>query len=156
MLRRRGDGHHLGAVGTADLVGYIHIVLPVQLPLVTSVFRGLDAQHLLRVLLVGHQHVDVRHDLSHAGLGLFLRPQVLAVVQIAADGQPHLLGLLAGLDAHLGDGLAQGGGDARHVEIGSPGKDGVPVKVLIGAGGDGGVLPVVDDLGGALGGPLLA
>ena len=67
----------------------------------------------------------------------------------------HGLGLLAGLQADLGKGTTQSGGDAGEVEPVGTLKDLGPVEVFGHGLGNGGTCPVVDHLGSSLRSALL-
>ncbi len=109
-----------------------------------SVVLGLDAEHVLGVLLVGDADVHVLAQLRHGGAGLLTGPQLAAVVQVAGDLDAVRLGGLAGLLADLHHIGTQGRGDAGEVEPVDAVEDGIPIEV--GGGGllDGGVGPVID------------
>ena len=151
----QGDGHGLEAEALGQLAGHALIALVVQLSPRNVGVGGLDAEDVLGVLLVGDAHVHIPAQLGHGLAGLLPGPQLLAVVQVAGDGDALGLGDLDGLLADGGHVGAQGGGDAGKVEPVRPLKDLVPVEVGGGGGGDGGAGPVIDDLGGPLAGALL-
>ena len=144
------DGYHLHVgVGSQDLVAQGFVLCAVQLAGL-HVHVGGDLQGLLHVLLVGDGHVHIVCDLTHDLSGLLaVLPQVLAVVQIAGDGDASLLGFLHGLDAQLHGALGDSGGDAGDVEPIHTFKGLVPVDIAGLCLGDGGVLTVVDNLAGA-------
>ena len=150
----QGDGDLLEAEALRQLLGHADIALVADLAGVQVRIRGGDAEHVLGILLVGDAHIHIGHQLGHHAVGLVVGPQLLAVVQVAADGQAHVLGLLAGLQADGRQLAAQGRGDAGEMEPVGPGEDGLPVEIGSGGLSDGGPGPVIDDLGGALRGAL--
>src|SRR5699024_1065520 len=152
----QGDGDHLHVgVLRQDLVPQDPVLLPVQLTGLHVHVHG-DLQGLLHVLLVGHGHVHVLGHLPHdlGGLPAVL-PQVLAVVEVAGDGDALGLGGLHGLQGQLHGALADGGGDTGDVEPLHTLEDLVPVDVAGLGQGDGGVGTVIDHLAGQLVGAVL-
>src|SRR5699024_11188677 len=105
---------------------------------------GLDAEHVLGVLLVGDADVDILAQVGHGGAGFLAGPQLAAVVQIAADLDAAGLGGLAGFAADVHDIGAQRRRDAGEVEPVHALKDGVPVEIGGGSLLDGGVRAVID------------
>src|SRR5699024_7434376 len=105
---------------------------------------GLDAEHVLGVLLVGDADVDILAQVGHGGAGFLTGPQLAAVVQIAADLDAVGLGGLAGFAADVHDIGAQRRRDAGEVEPVHTLKDGVPVEIGGGSLLDGGVRAVID------------
>ena len=131
---------HLVLLLVAGLQG--HAVLPVALGVVVFVLPqvvGLDAQ----------QHVDVGQALGAEVAGLLPAPQAAAEVAVKADGQALAFGHLEHIHHQ---GAAVGGqrrGDAAQMQP----VEAVQQRVQVDAGevvlGDGAVLAVVGDLGGA-------
>ena len=144
------DGNHLHiGVGSQNLVAQSLVLGAIQLAGL-HVHVGGDLQGLLHVLLVGNGHVHVVCDLTHdLGSLLAILPQVLAVVQVAGDGDASLLGFLDGLNAQLHCALGDGGGDTGNVEPIHTFKGLVPVDVAGLGHGYCGILTVVDNLAGA-------
>ena len=116
---------------------------------------GLNAEHVLGVLLVGNAHVHVLAQLGHGLPGLLTGPQLAPVVEVAGDLHAVGFGGLAGLLAGLHQVGAQSGGDAGEVEPVHALEDLVPVKVAGLGLLDGGVGTVVDAHTAPLGGALL-
>ena len=151
----QGDGHLLKAELVSQLLGHRLIALVVNLAGVDVGGLGLNAEHVLGVLLVGDAHVHVLAQLGHSLPGLLTGPQLAAVVEVAGDLHAPLLGGLTGLLAGLHQVGAQSGGDAGEVEPVHALEDLVPVKVAGLGLLDGGVGAVVDAHAAALGGALL-
>ena len=99
--------------------------------------------------------VDVGDEPGHRLGGLGARPELAAVVKVAAHGDALRLAGLEGIQADLGAFATKRGSDAGEVEPVGAGEDLVPVEVRALRERDGGAGTVVDDLGGALGGALL-
>ena len=116
---------------------------------------GLDAEHVLGVLLVGDAHVHVLAQLGHGLPGLLPGPQLATVVQVAGDLHPVGLGGLAGVLAGLHQIGTQGRSDAGEVEPVHALEDLVPVEVGELGLLNGGVGPVIDAHAAPLGGALL-
>ena len=57
---------------------------------------GLDAEHILGILLVGNTHIYIGQELRHAFAGLLARPELLAVVEVTGNHQALFLCGLAG------------------------------------------------------------
>ena len=131
------------------------VALSIQLAAVDIGSLGLDAEHVLCVLLVGDAHVNVLAQLGHSLASLLAGPQLAAVVQVAADLHAVSLSSLAGLQADLNNICTQSRGDAGEVEPVHALEDLIPIKV----GGlsqlDGAVGTVVDADGTTLRSTLL-
>ena len=119
-----------------------HAVLPVALGVVILVLPqvvGLDAQ----------QHVHIGQALGAEVAGLVPGPEGGAEVAVEADGQALLLGLLE----HIDDEAAAVGGQSRGNAAQVQPVEALQQLVQIDLGeivlGDGAVLAVIDDLGGA-------
>ena len=93
LAQRDGDHLHV-RIRRQHLVAQLLILVAAQLARFHVHIRR-DLQRLLYVLLVGHGHVHVLCQLPHDLGGLLaVLPQVLAVVQVARDGDAALLRLL--------------------------------------------------------------
>ena len=119
-----------------------HAVLPVALGVVVLVLPqvvGLDAQ----------QHVHIRQALGAEVTGLVPGPEGGAEVAVEADGQALFLGLLE----HINDEAAAVGGQSRgnaaQVQPVEALQQLVQIDLREIVLGDGAVLAVIDDLGGA-------
>ena len=150
-----GNRHLLEAELVGELLRNALVALVVQRPGVDVGGLGLDAEHVLGVLLVGNAHVHILAQIGHGGPGLLPGPQLAPVVQVAGDF--HAVGLcrFASLFTNFNHVGAQGRGDPGEVEPVHALEDSVPVEV--GGGGllEGGVGPVVDAHAAPLGGALL-
>ena len=125
----QGDSDLLEVELVSQLLGNALVALSVQLAAVDIGSLGLDAEHVLCVLLVGDAHVNVLAQIGHGSAGLLTGPQLAAVVQVAADLHAMSLSSLAGLAADLDNVLAQSRGDAGEVEPIHALKDLLPIKV---------------------------
>ena len=78
MALTQGDGHLLEVELVGQLLGHALVALVVQGAAVDVGGLGLDAEHVLGVLLVGDADV---HVLAQVGHGLILTPWALAALQ---------------------------------------------------------------------------
>ena len=153
--------HHLLAAGESlvqlavpRLVGgQVHVVVGRQR------LEGylLVAGNKLILYDVAKHHVGALHHAAQrlAGLRAVVAPQVLAIVDVERNHQPHLLSHVQRLEGGVGGGLRDGGRDARHLEHRSIAQHLVPVdharlQVIVGRAG-----AVVAHAGIAQGGSLL-
>ena len=125
----QGDSDLLEVELVSQLLGNALVALSVQLAAVDIGSLGLDAEHVLCVLLVGDADVNVLAQIGHGSAGLLTGPQLAAVVQVAADLHAVSLSSLAGLAADLDNILAQSRGDAGEVEPIHALEDLIPIKV---------------------------
>ena len=151
----QGDSDLLEVELVSQLLGNALVALSIQLAAVDIGSLGLDAEHVLCVLLVGDADVNILAQVGHGSAGLLTGPQLAAVVQVAADLHAVCLCSLAGLAADLNDVLAQSRGDAGEVEPVHALEDLVPVEVRGLSQLDGAVGTVVDADGTTLGSALL-
>lgn len=80
--------------------GLVHVAVELA---ALHVGLGADAQGLLEILLVGDGDIHIAGQLAHHFLGfLAVFPEILAVVQVAGNGQAHLLGGLDGGHGQIG------------------------------------------------------
>ncbi len=89
----QGDSDLLEVELVGKLLGDALVALSVQLAAVDIGSLGLDAEHVLCVLLVGDAHVNILAQIGHGSAGLLTGPQLAAVVQVAAD--LHAVSLVA-------------------------------------------------------------
>ena len=146
LAQRDGDHLHIG-IRREHFVAERLVLCAVQLAgLDVHIVHG-DLKGLLHVLLVGDGHVDILCDLAHDLARLLaVLPEVLAVVEVAGDGDAALLRLLDGRNGKLHRALADGGRDAGDVEPLHALKGLVPVDIAGLGQRDGGIGTVVDDL----------
>ena len=112
----QGDSDLLEVELVSQLLGNALVALSIQLTAVDIGSLGLDAEHVLCVLLVGDANVNVLAQIGHGSAGLLTGPQLAAVVQVAADLHAVSLSSLAGLQADLNNVCTQSRGDAGEVE----------------------------------------
>ena len=117
---------------------------------------GLDAEHVLGVLLVGDADVDIGQELRHAFACLLARPELLAVVEVAGDRRSLFLCGLAGSQTGLGHFAAERG--VMPVQWNQSAPSNILSQSNSSALGqsDGGTGAVIDDLARTLGSALLA
>ena len=151
----QGDGNHLKAKLVSQLLGNGLVALMVQAAAVDVGGLGLDAEHVLGILLVGDAHVHILAQVGHGGTSLVTGPQLAAVVQVAGNLAAMSLGSLAGLTANLNHVLAQCRSDAGEVEPLSALEDGIPVEIAGLRFLDGGMSTVIDAHGATLRSTLL-
>ena len=125
----QGDSDLLEVELVSQLLSHALVALGIQLAAVDIGSLGLDAEHVLCVLLVGDAHVNILAQIGHGSAGLLTGPQLAAVVQVAADLHAVSLSSLAGLAADLDDILAQSRGDAGEVEPIHALENLIPIKV---------------------------
>ena len=112
---------------------------------------GLDAERHLHILFVGDGDIDEPHQFAHhLHRGLAPLPEVLAVVEVAGNGEPLSARLLDGFERQRGRRGADGGGDAGDVEPSRAFQHGVPIDIARFGQRDGAEFAVVDHLGRAL------
>ena len=95
---------------------------------------SLNTEHIRCVLFVCDADIDIGHQLAHDLTGLLACPELLAVIEVAADGYAVRLCGLAGFHAGLDHVLTQCRSDAGEVEPLCAAEDGIPVdlyKLLI-------------------------
>ena len=125
----QGDSDLLEVELVSQLLCNALVALSIQLAAVDIGSLGLDAEHVLCVLLVGDAHVNVLAQLGHSLASLLAGPQLAAVVQVAADLHAVSLSSLAGLQADLNNVCTQSRGDAGEVEPVHALEDLIPIKV---------------------------
>ena len=81
----------------------------------------LDAEYVAGIFFVGNAHIDIRHKLGHDLAGLFTRPQLFAVVEVAADLDSFVLADLECVKNNLGYIVAECRRDAGKMK---------PVRIL--------------------------
>ena len=140
----QGDSDLLEVELVSQLLGNALVALSIQLAAVDIGSLGLDAEHVLCVLLVGDANVNVLAQIGHGSAGLLTGPQLAAVVQVAADLHAVSLSSLAGLAADLDNILAQSRGDAGEVEPIHALEDLLPIEIGRLCQLDGAVGTVVD------------
>ena len=150
LAQRDGDHLHV-RIRREHLVAERLVLCAVQLAgLDVHIVHG-DLKGLLHVFLVGDGHVDILCDLAHDLARLLaVLPEVLAVVEVAGDGDAALLRLLDRRNGKLHRALADGGRDAGDVEPRHALKNLVPVDIVGLGQRDGRTRAVVDDLARAL------
>ena len=119
-----------------------HAILPVALAVIVVVLPqvvGLNAQ----------QNVNIRQALGAEIAGFLPAPQGRAEVAIKADGQALLLGLLEHIDDEAAAVGSQSRGNAAQVQPVEALQQLVQIDLREIVLGDGAVLAVIDDLGGA-------
>ena len=146
LAQRDGDHLHIG-IRREHFVAERLVLCTVQLAgLDVHIVHG-DLKGLLHVFLVGDGHVDILCDLAHDLAGLLaVLPEVLAVVEVAGDGDAALLRLLDRRNGKLHRALADGGRDAGDVEPLHALERLVPVDIAGLGQRDGRPRAVVDDL----------
>ena len=149
------DGDHLEIEFVRQLFGHALIAFLVQLAAGDVGVLGLDAEYVFGILLVGDAHVYILAQLRHGGAGFVARPQLAAVVQVAADLHAVSFRGLAGLLADLHHIGAQRRGDAGEVEPLHALKNGIPVEISRSRLGNGGMGAVINAHAGTLGSALL-
>ena len=149
------NGNHLETELVRQLLGHGLITLVVQFTGIDVGAFGLNAEHVLGILLIGDAHIHVLAQFGHCLTGLSTGPQLAAVVQIAGD--LHTLGLsgLTSLFANFHHVGAESRGNTGEMEPGDAFKNLVPVKVGGGRHLDGRVGAVIDAHAAPLGGTLL-
>ena len=161
VVVRRGDraaqrdGDLFAAKALGDLPRHTDVALMIELAGINVGVLGLDAEHVLGVLLVGDAHIDIGQELRHAFAGLLARPELLAVVEVAGDRQSLFLCGLAGSQTGLRHFAAERGRDAGPVEPVRAVKDLIPIKLRSRGRGNGGACAVINDLARTLGSALL-
>ena len=123
------DGHHLKAELVRQLSGNGLVALPVQITAVNIGRSGLNAKHILGILLIGDAHIHVLAQLRHSCPRLLPGPQLAPVVQVTGDLAAVGLGSDAGFLAHLHKVRPQCGGNAGEVEPVGTFKNPVPVEI---------------------------
>ena len=108
---------------------------------------GVDAEHLVGILLVAEDDVAALHEGGHHLGGLLaVFPEVLAVIEVAADGQAETVRGADRFKADVSRTLAESRGDTGPVEPLCPVQYLIPVYHARLDGGDGRAGTVVDDL----------
>ena len=97
----KGNGDLLKAELVRQLLGHGLVALFIQLAGGDVGSLGLNAEHVLGVLLVGDAHVHVLAQVGHGRTGLVPGPQLAPVVQVAGNLDVPGLGRLTGLPADL-------------------------------------------------------
>ena len=105
-----------------------------------------DAENIARVLFVRDADIDILTQAAHNLAGLLFRPQLRAVVQVAADGDAAVLRCAAGCLADLSNVVTERGGNAGEVEPVHAFEDLIPVEIGKLGLRDRGTCAVVDDL----------
>ena len=149
-----GQGDHRDMVTGIDPPGSLGRARGGEVGVLPGEVGCVDFEDGADMLLVGDQQVDIPHQRLHHRLCLLHRPHLAAVVEVAADGEAHPFCCphrLEGCRRHFG---ADGRGDAGEVEPARPLEDRLPVKVGRFRLGNRRARPVVDDLGGPLGGAV--
>ena len=113
-----------------------------------------QAQALLQIFFIAHQHIDILHDASqhfHGALGAAGDiPELLAIVQVEAHYRAGFLGRLRGFDDQFRRGLGKRRENAARVEPAHAlAEDGLPIEIAGLEQRAGLVTPVVENHWGA-------
>ncbi len=112
---------------------------------------GFDAQRHLHVFFVGDGNVNVlRQFAHHLNRGFAPFPKILAVVQVAGDGNSLCPSGLSPFQGQVSGGSADGRSNPGYVEPAGIPKGFIPVDVAGLGKRNRAALAIVDDLGGAL------
>ena len=145
LAQRDGDALHV-RVGFQNFVAERAVLFTVQLA-GFDVHIDRNFERFLYVFLVGDRHIDVLGHLAHDLAGfLAVFPEVLAVIEVAGDGDIAFLRFLDGLQAEFHRGLADGRGDTRDMEPIHTLERSVPVDITGLCKRNGRICAVIDDL----------